>query len=176
MQSSHLVAIDPGIHYVAVTYWKQGRLAGGKLLPGSQNKFGGDSILLAIAASKKFAADIGGPRVTAVLEMPQAYSDGKTAQHNDIIHVAAVGAAVIAAWNPVEVVTVAPRDWKGQIPKPEGSSINDITKYIVNQRIMVRLTTEEKIVYNRIISSVHRNLQHNLVDSTGIGLWALERM
>ena len=56
-----------------------------------------------------------------------------------------------------DVRWVKPSTWKGTVPK-----------HIFTKRILARLSSEEKALFN--------NKDHNIVDAVGIGLWSCRRL
>ena len=99
---------------------------------------------------------------TAACEFPQVYTQSKSkGDPNDLISLAAVDGA-IADGCEGEVITLKPRDWKGQLH-------NDAT----DERIRGRLTAAE----TKILAECKcpPSLLHNVVDAIGIGLKAVNR-
>lgn len=92
-----------------------------------------------------------------VCEVPEVYA-GKF--ERDLINLALAAGRVCALHPSPEYVR--PAAWKGSVPKR-----------VHNARVISMLSdNERKIVYDYPIAA---SLRHNLIDSVGIGLWALDR-
>lgn len=98
-----------------------------------------------------------------IIEHPRIYPG--TAQQkgdlNDLLDVAAVGAAVASWCNFRETETLFPMDWKGQVPKE-----------VMTERIRRALSEIERLNILKCKSS----LMHNVLDACGIGLYRLGRL
>ena len=94
-----------------------------------------------------------------VVEIPQVYATGKGDQ-NDLIAVSIVAGAVINHFGETEdIVTVLPRQWKGQVPKD-----------IHNGRVMAKLSPAEIRV---VEDSTTKSKRHNVIDAVGLCQWYL---
>ena len=101
-----------------------------------------------------------------VIERPQVYQQHKLKGNpNDLISVALMagafcGYAGSSAFSP-KIVSVLPRDWKGQVD-PD----------VMIERVKGKLSKEET---GRVELPRKKDMQHNVWDAVGIGLW-VERM
>jgi len=57
-----------------------------------------------------------------------------------------------------------PSAWKGQVPHEE-----------IEERVLDRVTDEERLLIHASKSARSKGLDHNLIDAVGIGLWRLRR-
>lgn len=98
-----------------------------------------------------------------IIEHPRVYpgSAQQKGDPNDLLDVAAVGAAVASWCNYRETETVFPSEWKGQVPKET-----------MTERIRRSLSDIER--HN--IAKCKASLMHNVLDACGIGLWRLGRI
>ena len=94
----------------------------------------------------------------AIYEWPQVY-ENSPANPNDLVGLAAVGAAFATASRAGEQLTVLPREWKGSI---DGDTMVE--------RIKARLTPVEQALLPT------GRLAHNAIDAVGIGLHHLGRL
>lgn len=121
-------------------------------------------------------AELEFPR-TIVYERPQIYVASKAkGDPNDLIALAAVGAAVVATYQAtlytqypsttlrIKTETPTPAEWAGQIPKATKGSAKDSPRAL---RILSRLSDEEKA---RVPD------QHDALDAIGLGLHSLGRL
>lgn len=93
-------------------------------------------------------------------EWPQVYTAQKSkGDPNDLIALAAVGAAVAELLDPVEVRTPTPAEWVGQVPKTTSGAAWTSARGV---RVARRLTPEEYAVVPD---------QHDAIDSAGLALW-----
>jgi len=152
-----IVAIDPGVHACGVAVFRDAVLERAEYID-ILHQGGPVALARAVAAWTGGATAIG----RVVVEKPQVYvrrlSKGDP---NDLIDLAVVVGALLATVQGVGE-TVLPQRWKGSVPKD-----------IMNARILGRLSDAEK---QRIVYPKRKTLGHNVVDSVGIGLWALKRL
>lgn len=104
-----------------------------------------------------------------VLELPQTYGGrASRGDANDLLALAAVDGAVAVLFPLTSVQAIRPHQWKGGVPKPKSAR----GKYIVQERILERLSAEEQ---ERITWSKAEKLKWDVADAIGVGLWALGR-
>jgi hypothetical protein len=97
-----------------------------------------------------------------VCEFPVIYPGGRgKGDGNDLLQVARVAGRMTAGFAPSQITYVAPRTWKGNVPKA-----------IMGQRILSKLTPEEL----KVLPKLSKALLHNVIDAVGIGLYALRRL
>lgn len=100
----------------------------------------------------------------AMIEVPRVYPKGHTPNPNDLIPVAVVAGMFgrVLAGKGARVRFVAPKTWKGSVPKE-----------VHNRRVTKKLTDAELRVLDKC--GLPASLRHNVVDAVGIGLWTLRR-
>jgi len=103
-------------------------------------------------------------RHTLVVEWPRVLSASRQraakrdVDQNDLLGLVGVDCAVAMAYHEsMDLVTVYPDEWKGQVPKK-----------IMNERVWARLSSEEQ-------ENVTKK-DHNVLDAVGIGLHQLGRL
>lgn len=97
-----------------------------------------------------------------VVEVPQVYwRSGRGGNAADLIELAGVVGATTATIPVLNRAHYLPRAWKGQVPKE-----------IHNRRVLKKLSDDELPAMEKTSTS----LQHNVVDSIGLGLFYLGRM
>lgn len=98
-----------------------------------------------------------------IIEHPVIYPGAaqQKGDPNDLIDVAAVGAAIAVGFLTNYIETVHPREWKGQVPKD-----------VMTRRISAAISPEER----EHIEPCQSSLMHNVLDAIGIGLWKLGRI
>lgn len=105
--------------------------------------------------------------VIIIIEKPWIYPLGLgKGDPNDLIDLA-IFAGEIAGWYRarlagVEIVFVAPRTWKGTVPKA-----------IHNERVLAALTADERKILPKHARA--KGFDHNMIDAVGLALWQLER-
>jgi Holliday junction resolvasome RuvABC endonuclease subunit len=99
----------------------------------------------------------------ALVEHPRVYPGMPKTDLNDLLDVVAVGAAVTAQlWTrAIEVETVFPSEWKGNVPKPT-----------MLQRIREKLSADERA---RCVWT-NKSDNEDVLDAIGIGLWHHKRL
>lgn len=99
------------------------------------------------------------PHRLLICEIPMVYprGSGKGEDPNDLIQVALSAGAVLGA--AVLGITVYPAEWKGQLPKD-----------IHHKRVRAHVSFSSLAEYD--VERVAPNLQHNVLDAIGIGIWA----
>ena len=78
------------------------------------------------------------------------------------VRIALVGGIVVGVFDSVEIRSVKPAVWKKQVPKE-----------IMLQRIKKHLNPREQALVEAVKPA---SLLHNVIDSTGLGLWAVGRL
>lgn len=152
-----ILAVDPGLHACGAAVFRDG----GELIwcgwPRGQKE--GSGPLAWARMSRAVVVDTGlySPSCL-VLEVPQVYGRGaQKGDPNDLIQLAGVLGAICAEYSYCDMVSYAPREWKGQVPKP-----------IMQKRIEMKLRPEER----RLLDGQN----HNVWDAVGIGLKYLGRL
>ncbi len=117
------------------------------------------------SASLLICAGLGTPNLlghaTVVVERPQVDGRTRKIKLQDVLDLSyAAGAAGGAG-----AVKVFPRDWKGNVPKK-----------VMARRIDRSLDPAERRVLAACLVDVPKDLQHNVWDAVGIGLWHLGRL
>lgn len=127
-----------------------------------------NAMAMALAVERWAALDGMVDLDAVVVEVPRSYSAGQQkGPQDDLIDLAMVSAAVAAVVRQdcilperCQVVTYYPYEWKGSVAADT-----------FTERILERLSNEEKQRIERI-----GELDHNTIDSVGIGLKFLGRM
>lgn len=156
----HLVAMDPGLRDCWVSIFRDGYLLETIRVKNPEKKARGPVAWLEMG--RAFCEIFEGkPYINAlVTEIPQVYNVGKQkGDQDDITNLSGIVGAVTMALNPTSVTSYYPREWKGQLPKD-----------VCGDRVLLTLSeSERKAVGN------YGALQHNILDSIGIGLKYLGR-
>lgn len=101
--------------------------------------------------------------IEVVYEWPQVYGRFSRGDPNDLIPLAAVGAAAAAMLGALVVRAPTPSEWAGQVPK---ATTGDAWASPRGARVRARLSpTELELV----------PAQHDAIDGAAIGLWAAGR-
>jgi hypothetical protein len=166
---SLLAAVDPGLRTLGLSIFNNGELVHAALIRNPEKKARGPQAWWAMAQAARAHFDRlfawegwPNPLDEYVVEIPQVYRFGKTSTDpDDLIQIAAVGAAVGTILRPKTATGFYPRQWKGQVPKE-----------VMGSRIESRLTDKEA----KSIVKCATSLRHNIVDSVGIGLYHLGRL
>lgn len=165
-----ILSVDPGLRGIGAALFAPdtGKLLYAAYLRNPETSGDGAKAWFALAdhcyeVLKAKAKELQRPIDVYVVElMMRRYKDIRT-DVNDLIQVAAAGAAVGAAL-PVKAAYSYPAStWKGSVPKK-----------IHNVRILNALSPEERAIYDA--EPTASSLKHNIVDAIGIGLYHLERM
>ena len=149
--SDYLLSVDPGTRDMGWALWDKGRL-----------------VDCGMARGRDWVSTVGNmppfPVERVVIEDQQIYRNSKIDAHALLAVARVVGAVVFYYGNEGRrrVTLVAPREWKGQLPKE-----------VCNKRTVGKLEAMERVVLNS--KKYPKSLQHNLLDAIGIGLWALGR-
>lgn len=98
-----------------------------------------------------------------IVEMPEVYPGSKV-NPNDLIKLAAKAGAVLGRYYLLPCQTVAPKTWKGQLPKPAKAS----DPYIVAERIKRKLDCAKVEALG-----LPPSLKHNVYDAVGLALYAI---
>lgn len=174
MAAGDLISVDPGIGGCS---WA--RFEGGRLLACGMARVKAEGSIPTRAAEAVAALRAAtGYEVTLrhVVEWPQVYREGhrgdaggrgRDADPNDLLGLAAIAGAIAAH---VNVETIRPADWKGNLPKPKRGQ-----PYVVATRVASRLEGAERLAWDQGYASVPQSLRHNVADAVGIGLHALGR-
>lgn len=154
-----MIAIDPGTRAVGWAIF---------LPDGSMHRCGlahvkGTNRVLADDAIE-LADQIGVHLPRVVLEEMVMRPEDPRSQADDLLRVQLVG-GIVAARVGQKIVTVRPMRWKGCVPKR-----------IHHRRIGDVMTRAEKDLLTAACRTVHRDLQHNVIDAIGIGLWDVGRL
>ena len=156
-----LLAIDPGLRHLGWALYADAQLERAGLACGLV-----DSRERGPIAWRAVVADIptGLDPSCIVGEFPQVYSVRNT-RPDDLLQLASVLGAVAQRWTGTPMVTLLPREWKGQRPK-------EATTYQANQTLSV----VEAHTLSRELRAVPATLQHNVLDAVALGLVYLQRM
>lgn len=153
--------VDPGLRGCGVAEFIGGGLYRAAYIPNPAREGTGYLVYgsMALAVHQWCSCDVKG----IIIEHPRIYpqSSQQKGDPNDIVSVAAVGAAIAAVrdWHGVE--SVYPANWKGQVPKD-----------VMTERIRRSLAVEESVVIEPCAAS----LKHNVLDAIGMGLHKLNRI
>jgi hypothetical protein len=158
--SDILIAVDPGLVCTGLAVFVDGELRTVRGACTDPTK----SLQERVLSIAEDVQDAGCCAQRCVMEMPTIYPRAKgKGSGNDIVKLATVVGAVIAALPVSTMILVAPAAWKGQVPKR-----------IHQPRILAKLRENE----SRIVRAVSREYgakTHNIIDAIGIGLYALRR-
>lgn len=157
MKPFHAICVDPGKKLIGFAVVKNGELIDAnvyrfedwfdvrRFVAGLRNRF--------------FSMQ---DQVKIVSEVPQIYQQRRQDKdQNDLIDVAAVAGAVVAAG--MDAVLVRPHTWKGSIAK---------------EKHQVRLLSDVKKAAPDValgIESIGKTVRHNALDAAGLALWACEK-
>lgn len=180
MHMGTLLAIDPGLRACGVALFQKASLQAAAYVR-CKTKFTrgyiayaamAQEINLWVLAHGNFIEHID----TIAIEMPRIYpggkGDSKNVDPNDVLDVAAVGAALtgVVCANlrvsinddciPPYIRSYFPSEWKGQVPKD-----------VMNRRVLSKLNHEEQEAIIRVGAK-----DHNTLDAIGIGLHYLGRL
>ncbi len=168
---SYLLAVDPDVDRPGLALFHNDRL----IAAGRCEKAIVRIVGLRASAYKWVAARVGILGVTVVaVEWPRVYPVGKGkpgVDPNDLIDAAGAAVAVACAFPGAEFRQVAPRDWKGTIPKPKRAS----DPYLVESRVIDLLDPVERAVWNRDAAPLAPTPRLEVTDAVGIGLFACGR-
>jgi len=170
-----LLAIDPSLTSVGAALYRGGVLIAAHRIrmPVGNRPIGARCLRMAQEILSWAIGCHAEPR-TLALEWPQVYKAARSkGSPNDLIGLAGVGMAVAGALAvavaqrniTLEVVTPTPAEWIGQLPKSTKASTAGTSPRAIF--ILGKLTDEESILVPT---------QHDVIDSVGIGLWALDRL
>jgi hypothetical protein len=155
-----VIALDPGVKAAGVAVFIDGELDFAWLAQGKSWQDTAYDAFQGLYRSK--CRDPHQYTTKVVIERPQVYQQRKLkGDPNDLVSVALMagafcGYAGSSALRP-EIVSVFPRYWKGQVD-PD----------VMIERIKGKLSKEET---GRVELPRKKNLQHNVWDAVGIGLW-----
>jgi hypothetical protein len=97
-----------------------------------------------------------------ICEVPQIYKDSP-GDPNDLVAVSMVAGALCATIPALNVHTVKPKEWKGQVPKQVHHP--RIWRQLVGMELAVATAAKEK----------YGPRFHNAMDAIGLGLWKLRK-
>ena len=171
-----IISIDPGLNHVAVALWSdRGTLLHASLVrnPDTRNKKLPRPERWAIMASAVVRKISSMPTVAydphqslgLVVEIPKVRQRGSgKGDPNDLIDVAGVAAAIVAAFKATAGAFVAwaplPEEWKGQLPKEVSLA-----------RVQEKLTSAEKAT----VEDPPPGLYHNVIDAIHLGIVHFKR-
>jgi hypothetical protein len=165
-----LVAIDPSVKGTGVAVFYEGVLAQVEVLRATVTLQRGNANLGEAVTSILTQARVNIPNDTThpahhvVMEIPEVYA-GSNVKPGDLLAITAVGGALAGYYcesGVGELVTVLPKIWKGQVPKP-----------IHNARTMGKLGIKERWLVDNCTCPAY--LLNNAIDAVGLGLWFLDR-
>lgn len=154
----HLLTIDPGLQ------------SGWALF-----EFG-ELIYCGYGPSEKILENllVGVRKALVIVEVPVIYPGGKQEKPpQKILRGAVLAGRYIGryeAWGH-EVREVAPKAWKGTIPKPQSAK----EEYLITRRVLRLSTPEERDLIQQTKSARAVQLNHNMIDAIGIGYKELGR-
>lgn len=158
--SARMLCVDPGVRGCGVAEFVEGKLVRAAYV---KNPSSGRGYAVANSLARTLQKSI----VTyhhdiAVIEYPRAYgSVHQKGDPNDLLDVAAVGAAVSMLFDPSNIESVFPSDWKGNVPK---------------QKMLVRIFGKLSLVERAVIQQANKSDMEDVLDAIGIGLWKLGRL
>ncbi|MFA6031272.1 MAG: hypothetical protein WC969_15590 [Elusimicrobiota bacterium] len=169
-----MLSVDPGIRGCGVAVWEAGVL---KRCAYVKNRVVENTpfTLAARAMAAQVYLYLGETALVSILalEWPQVYRVGKQkGDNNDLLPLAGVQAAIATTYPVAVVYEFLPSQWKGQVPKDLKNPLGPDD--IMGKRIVAKLTSAEREVFDKC--GAPRSLLHNVIDSCGIGLKALERL
>ena len=159
-QRGVLISIDPGVHGCGVAIWIDSKLQAAGYAAERRG------LRTTAEAVRLFVSQNCSPRVERlVVEVPQVYrpSEQKGDQKDliDLTFVAGQVAGILENVTRCSTLTVQPREWKGQAPKP-----------VSRARSIAALDADEE---NAVVLPRSRKKQLDVWDAVGIGLWRLGR-
>lgn len=159
-----LLAVDPGLRNAGVALFSldgpnAGQLIHAQLIKNPAQGDGPNAWFALGDHAYEIFKKLGHRIDVYAVEVMQVYK-GNYKNPNDLIQVAACGAAIGAALPIKEAHGYYPREWKGNVPKA-----------IHNERTMNRISEAEK----KVIQRTPGYLMNNVIDAIGIGLFHLER-
>lgn len=159
MTIPYVLAIDPALTCSGWAFFENERLNAAGVVATSSRWPMADRITA--LARELYARGYGGAN-SIVSEWPEVYEQGD-ADPNKLLYMPAVVGAVLAKIGYGNVVLVAPKLWKGQVPKP-----------IHNARMLKRLDGAELAVLER--AQIPASQLNNAIDAIGLGLWLTKRI
>lgn len=157
----YTVSVDTGLRHCGVAVFGGPTLKIAKLVknPELTTRGPGAHLQMALAVQHFIWENVKPAVFTLVVECMRVYPQvtQQKGDLNDLLELAGVCGAIVGVANPRKLYHYYPAEWKGNVPKQ-----------IMTQRILIRLSDEEK---TRMV-----NKEHNTVDGIGIGLKFLRRM
>lgn len=156
---STLIAVDPGTRFTSVAVFEDRRLARVNAfkseLPSLPDRI--NNMVTSCADWLDRWPD------TVLVEVPRVYPDQhKKVDPEDLISLSLVAGAFLVLGDKSKMVR--PSEWKGQMPKE-----------VCQRRIEKILTLEELRISQWVVGQFPPDLQHNLWDAIGIGLYGVGR-
>lgn len=106
-----------------------------------------------------------------IVEVPIMYDTSREKNPNSVFRNGVLSGQIkgmyAAMGATVEEVSPA-RKWKGSIPKPAKGEV-----YIIEHRLMKRLSEQEKALVLATIGKRQKQLDHNVVDAVAMGKWKM---
>lgn len=163
-----LVAVDPSLRSAGVAVFGEAagdlRFAARVTLPYSAAECGARAENMAHKIKTTIPMALRPLVDVVVYEWPQIYTRSKSkGDPNDLIALAAIGAAFTAMMNAPIVKTPTPAEWAGQLPK---TTKGDPWASPRAARVAARLTPAERVLVPD---------SHDAIDAVALGLWALGR-
>ena len=157
-----LVTVDCGARYVAMALFNllPPRLLVAAFRVEAHTRSSDHAARLQVATATRLKA---AAAMHAVVEMPRKYDEDKHERERDVLRVVAMAGAVsvMLAAGGTQVETVAPPEWKGQLPKD-----------VHHPRVWGALVKESKEA--EVLRPHAKDM--DVLDAVAIGLWRLGRL
>lgn len=158
-----ILCIDPGLRDLGAALFDGAELRRAGLVRSMERTARGPKAWRAMAdAVEAWLGHDAQGVVELVCEVPQVYAGAKAVgDPADLLELAGVDGAICGVLQPVELVGLLPRAWKGNVD-PD----------VLTARVEAALTLRE---HGRI-AVCPRSLRHNVLDAVGIGLHRARRL
>lgn len=181
---TYLLSVDPGLRKSGAALWHDGELVAAKLIEPKSDDTDVALVIEAMASDmhewlRSFPSCPCGhdgyglvPIMCLVCERPRTYG-GRAGRGdaNDLIAVALVVGALLGRLSCPTALPL-PKEWKGQLPKPQTKAEYLSDGYPVEERVRAKLSLAEAA---RVEWPKDWKKKMDVSDALGIGLWALKR-